>query len=175
MMTLHASGGLAMMEKAVEAAKEESARLNIQPPLILGVTLLTSLDKADMRSVGMTGTVEAQVMRLVKLAEKAGLNGVVASPKEIRAIRENVKDDFLIVTPGIRPAWCQKKDQKRVATPKEADRPTSRFTRCCNSRAISITPSQSCTWSVRSRQASSMLIFSITGVASRRIAITCWE
>lgn len=120
MFTVHALGGLTMMEKALQAAKEESARLNIARPIILGVTILTSFDKKDMQSVGISGTVDEEVMKLVKLCEKAGLDGIVASPQELPKIRKIVKKNFLIVTPGIRPAWSQKSDQKRVATPKEA-------------------------------------------------------
>ncbi len=120
MFTIHTMGGLTMMKKAVEAAKEEAARLKTQPPLILGVTILTSFDKGDMQSVGINRPVTEEVSRLVKLSEKAGLDGVVASAKEASKIRKIVKEDFLIVTPGIRPSWSQKLDQKRVATPKEA-------------------------------------------------------
>jgi len=120
MFTVHALGGLTMMEKALQAAKEESARLNIRRPIILGVTILTSFDKKDMQSVGISGTVDEEVIKLVKLCEKAGLDGIVASPQELPKIRKIVKEDFLIVTPGIRPAWSQKSDQKRIATPKEA-------------------------------------------------------
>ena len=120
MMTVHAMGGLTMMKKAVESAREEADRLQISPPLILGVTVLTSLDKKDMQSVGIDGAVDEEVLRLVKLSEKAGLDGVVASAKEVPKIRKVVKEDFLIVAPGIRPSWSQKKDQKRVVTSKEA-------------------------------------------------------
>lgn len=120
MLTIHTLGGLTMMEKAVKAVKEEASRLQIEPPLILGVTVLTSLNKKDMQSLGIDGAVDEEVLTLVKLSEKAGLNGVVASPKEVPAIRKVVKEDFLIITPGIRPSWAQKSDQKRVATPKEA-------------------------------------------------------
>jgi len=120
MITVHAMGGLEMMKKAAEAARDEAARLSAPVPLVLGVTVLTSLDKKDMQSVGIGGPVAEEVLRLVKLCEKAGLDGVVASAKEVSKIRKTVKEDFLIVTPGIRPSWCQKSDQKRVATPKEA-------------------------------------------------------
>ena len=120
MLTIHTLGGVAMMEKAAKAAREEAARLQIPPPLMLGVTILTSLDKKDMQSIGITGAVDEEVLRLAKLAEKAGLDGVVASAKEVAKIRKIVKRNFLIVTPGIRPSWSQKSDQKRVATPKEA-------------------------------------------------------
>ena len=120
MLTVHAMGGLAMMKKAVEVTREEAACLQTTPPLILGVTILTSLDKKDMQSIGINGSVDEEGLRLDNLSERAGLDGVVASPKEISKIRKNVKEDFLIVTPGIRPTFSQKKDQKRVATPKEA-------------------------------------------------------
>ncbi len=120
MMTVHTSGGLKMMQKAVEAAREESARLRTEPPLILGVTVLTSLDRKDMKSVGIEGGVEEAVLKLVRLARKAGLDGVIASPKEVSLIRRSTGKNFLIVTPGIRPIWTQRSDQKRVATPREA-------------------------------------------------------
>jgi len=120
MFTIHTLGGFSMLEKAAKAAREEAARLNNEPPFILGVTVLTSLNKKDIQSVGIDGSVEDEVLRLVRLAEKAGLDGVVASAREVTKIRKIVKPDFLIVTPGIRPLWAQKADQKRVATPKEA-------------------------------------------------------
>ncbi len=120
MFTIHALGGLSMLEKAAKAAREEAARLNNEPPLVLGVTVLTSLNKKDIQSVGISGSVEDEVLRLARLAEKAGLDGVVASAQEVPKIRKIVRPDFLIVTPGIRPSWAQKADQKRIATPKEA-------------------------------------------------------
>lgn len=120
MLTLHTTGGLAMMKKAVKATREEATRLQTAAPLILGVTILTSLDKKDTQAIGIKGPLDEEVLRLVKLAEKAGLDGVVASAQELSAIRKAVKKDFLIVVPGIRPSWSQKSDQKRVATPKEA-------------------------------------------------------
>lgn len=120
MFTIHTLGGLAMMERAAKAARDEAARLQIEPPLMLGVTVLTSLNRKDMQTVGISGSVDDEVLRLVKLSEKAGLDGVVASAQEAPKIRKVVKEDFLIVTPGIRPSWSQKRDQKRVAMPKEA-------------------------------------------------------
>lgn len=120
MLTVHAMGGLSMMKKAVESAGEEAARLNTPAPLILGITVLTSLDKKDMQSVGMNSSLAEEVLRLVELSEKAGLAGVVASAKELPEIKKIVKEDFLVVTPGIRPSWSRRDDQKRVATPKEA-------------------------------------------------------
>ena len=120
MFTVHAIGGLEMMEQAVEASRDEANRLKSPPPLILGVTILTSLGAKDMPLVGIQGTVSDEVLRLAKLAEKAGLSGVIASPQELPVLRKNLKKDFLIVTPGVRPLWSQKNDQERVATPKEA-------------------------------------------------------
>ncbi|MEA3305259.1 MAG: orotidine-5'-phosphate decarboxylase [Candidatus Omnitrophota bacterium] len=120
MFTVHAMGGLEMMKASVKAAREEAERLGSVPPIILGITVLTSLNSKDIQAVGMDRTVNEQVIKLVKLAEKAGLDGVVASPKEAPEIRKHVRKDFLIVTPGIRPSWSMKRDQKRVAEPKEA-------------------------------------------------------
>ncbi|MBL7071708.1 MAG: orotidine-5'-phosphate decarboxylase [Candidatus Omnitrophica bacterium] len=120
MFTMHTLGGASMLKRAADAAREEAARLSNEPPLVLGVTVLTSHNDKDMQSVGISGSVDDEVARLVKLAEKAGLNGIVASAQEVSRIRKIVKKEFLIVTPGIRPSWAQKADQKRVATPKEA-------------------------------------------------------
>ncbi len=120
MITLHTMGGLAMMRDVMKAAKEESARLSTPRPLVLGVTVLTSMNTKDLGTVGIKSTAEKEVMKLAALAEKAGLDGIIASPKEITAIRRRVKNNFLIVTPGIRPLGSQKKDQKRVATPRQA-------------------------------------------------------
>ena len=120
MFTVHITGGFAMMQEAVKAARAEAEQIKAKPPLILGVTILTSLDKKDLQSIGINGPLNEEVLKLAKLAEKAGLSGVVASAKEVAAIRKVVGKDFLIVTPGIRPSWSQKSDQKRVATPKEA-------------------------------------------------------
>ena len=120
MFTLHTLGGLSMLEKAASAAREEASRLGNEHPIVLGVTVLTSLNKNDIHAVGISGSLKNEVLRLVTLAEKAGLDGVVASAQEVPKIRKIVKPNFLIVTPGIRPAWAQKADQKRVATPKEA-------------------------------------------------------
>ncbi|MBU4376177.1 MAG: orotidine-5'-phosphate decarboxylase [Candidatus Omnitrophica bacterium] len=120
MFTVHTMGGFDMMKGAVEASREEASRLKTPPPLILGVTILTSMSAKDISSVGIDGTVPDEVLRLAKLAEQAGLSGVVASPREVALLRKNLKKDFLIVTPGVRPLWSRKNDQERVATPKEA-------------------------------------------------------
>ncbi|MCX5692510.1 MAG: orotidine-5'-phosphate decarboxylase [Candidatus Omnitrophica bacterium] len=120
MFNVHASGGDSMMKKAVEAAEEESGKLGISRPKILGVTVLTSMDGEALKRSGVNKSPEEQVLNLAKLARDAGLDGVVASPEEIIAVRKNTGRDFLIVTPGVRPEGSEAGDQKRVATPKEA-------------------------------------------------------
>ncbi len=120
MFTVHAMGGFDMMKGAKEASREEALRLKTPPPLVLGVTILTSMNAKDILSIGVEGSITDEVLRLAKLAEKAGLNGVIASPQEVEILRKNLGRDFLIVTPGVRPSWSEKNDQERVATPKEA-------------------------------------------------------
>jgi orotidine-5'-phosphate decarboxylase len=120
MLNVHASGGLEMMEAARAAADEESARIGGQPPLVIGVTVLTSLTDGNLNDVGIGGSVEAQVRRLATLTKKAGLDGVVASPLEISAVREACGGDFLIVTPGIRGAGDARGDQARTMGAAEA-------------------------------------------------------
>lgn len=111
MFNVHASGGRDMMKAAVEGAKEESERQGLDRPIILGVTVLTSMESS-----------EKEVLGLVRSARDSGLDGVVASPKEAGMIRKEIGKDFLIVTPGIRPEGSSKDDQKRIATPQEAFR-----------------------------------------------------
>ncbi|MBW2977719.1 orotidine-5'-phosphate decarboxylase [Candidatus Woesearchaeota archaeon] len=121
MFNIHATGGLEMMKAAAEAVKETAESLDIKKPIVLGVTVLTSIDQDALNSeLNVSGEVEAQVIHLALLAKKAGLDGVVCSPKEIKAIREACGNDFVIVTPGIRPAWSATDDQKRITTPKDA-------------------------------------------------------
>lgn len=117
---VHCSGGLAMMKAAKDAAQEESARLRIPPPKVIGVTLLTSIDQSTMRELGIPGMVSGHVRKMALLAKSVGLDGVVASPHEIELIRSACGPDFLIVTPGVRPAGAEIGDQKRVMTPREA-------------------------------------------------------
>jgi orotidine-5'-phosphate decarboxylase len=120
MFNVHAMGGLRMMEAAVKASQGESISLGIKRPIILGVTVLTSIDQKTMNEeLRVEGNVDSQVAHLAKLAEKAGLDGVVASPQEIKVIHE-ATPNLLIVTPGVRPAWAELQDQKRVLTPGEA-------------------------------------------------------
>jgi orotidine-5'-phosphate decarboxylase len=102
MVNVHASGGKAMMRAAAAAAAEAAARASCRRPLVIGVTVLTSLDAANLAEVGVPAQVLDQVTRLARLAQESGLDGVVASPQEIEAIRAACGPDFLIVTPGIR-------------------------------------------------------------------------
>jgi len=120
MFDLHALGGFDMMKKTVEASRAVAKTLGIPRPLILAVTILTSMDEEAIREVGIQGPISDQVGRLASLAMKAGVDGVVASPQEIRIIRQRCGDGFLIVTPGIRMPASKPDDQKRTLTPKEA-------------------------------------------------------
>lgn len=128
MMTIHTSGGIAMMRAAAGAASAEAKRLGIERPLIVGVTVLTSLSGDDLASTfGTTGAVRDLVMRLAAQAREAGLDGVVASVEEARAVKEALGPGFKVVTPGIRPAGAGVGDQKRVATPRAAREAGSDF------------------------------------------------
>jgi orotidine-5'-phosphate decarboxylase len=120
MMTVHTSGGREMMAKAVEAARSAAAAGKGRKPILLGVTVLTSLKGADLEDVGMSSNVAAQVLRLAGLAKAAGMDGVVCSPQEIEVLRKEYGRELVIVTPGIRPLWAAAQDQKRIMTPAEA-------------------------------------------------------
>jgi len=123
---LHASGSFDMMERTHAEVTRVCRREGIRRPKILAVTVLTSLRKSDLRRVGVADEVEHQVVRLARLARKAGMDGVVASPLEIARIRRECGRGFLIVTPGVRPArretLGEPDDQKRIMTPEEAMR-----------------------------------------------------
>jgi orotidine-5'-phosphate decarboxylase len=120
MVNVHASGGRAMMQAARDAADAESAKLSRPAPLVIAVTVLTSLSEETMSESGVAGGLAAQVERLAALAQTAGLDGVVASPQEIGIIRKRCGASFQIVTPGIRSASDDKGDQSRTLTAKEA-------------------------------------------------------
>lgn len=120
MMTIHTSGGREMMAAAAEMAGRVSQETGRPKPLLLGVTVLTSLKGGDLEEVGMNGDVAGQVLRLAGLAKAAGLDGVVCSPQEIEVLRREFGRDLVIVTPGIRPQWAAAQDQKRIMTPAEA-------------------------------------------------------
>jgi orotidine-5'-phosphate decarboxylase len=121
LMNVHASGGQAMMRAGAETLA--AAHPGAKRPSLIGVTILTSMDGAALRDIGMTGTLAARVVGLARLAKRSGLDGVVASPQEVRQIRKACGKDFLIVVPGVRPAQAggakRVDDQARVATPGE--------------------------------------------------------
>ena len=119
---VHASGGAAMMHAARKAVADVNPR-----PKILGVTILTSLADEDLAALGLGGTARERVLRLASLAQRSGLDGVVCSPEEIEMVRETCGEDFLIVTPGVRPEGAALADQRRVRTPREALRSGADF------------------------------------------------
>ena len=122
MINVHASGGSAMMQAAVRAARDSSAKLGRSAPMMIGVTVLTSLDHEALHAVGVERPVLDQVIALARLAQQAGLQGVVASAQETAAIRQACGPDFQIVTPGIRgaSAGAERNDQSRTMGPAEA-------------------------------------------------------
>jgi orotidine-5'-phosphate decarboxylase len=120
LMTLHGTGGFAMLQAAAEAARDEAEKCGLPRPRLLAVTVLTSFDEAGWQAIGGTLPIGDAVLRLARLAKDAGMDGVISSPQEAAAIRQACGDDFLIVTPGIRPAFAQTNDQKRIATPAQA-------------------------------------------------------
>lgn len=122
MMTLHASGGIDMMQRAMDEAVDEAGKKHIDRPLLLAVTVLTSLQDTDLKKMHIQASPLEQVLTLASLAQKAGMDGIVCSPREITAVREVVGPEFKVVTPGIRPAWAAAQDQKRIMTPAEAVR-----------------------------------------------------
>lgn len=116
MLTLHCQGGAAMLRAAVEAAAAAPER-----PLLLGVTVLTSIDGLALRDeLGVGAALEAHVVALAQLAQRCGLDGVVASPHEVAAIRRACGPELLIITPGVRPTWAATGDQRRTMTPSAA-------------------------------------------------------
>jgi orotidine-5'-phosphate decarboxylase len=117
---VHALGGSVMIQQAVQAAHEEANRLGVTPPSILAVTILTSLAPMDLSRMGMHESVTSYVERLASMAITAGASGLIISPWEIKAVRESLGDDVVLVTPGIRPEGTRKHDQKRVLGPQEA-------------------------------------------------------
>jgi len=112
MLTIHLSGGEAMVKAALAARPETMS--------ILGVTVLTSFDETAIRAVGISATVEEQVSRLAKMGVSAEVDGLVVSPLEIEVVRPQFGSDLVLVVPGIRPAWSETEDQKRIMTPREA-------------------------------------------------------
>ncbi|MDY0301441.1 MAG: orotidine-5'-phosphate decarboxylase [Trichlorobacter sp.] len=118
LVNLHALGGAEMMRQAAQTVRDNFAEN--ERPRLLAVTILTSSTNETLKSVGIEQPVEQMVVRLARLAQESGMDGVVASPLEIKAIRAACGPDFLIVTPGVRPAFAAADDQKRIMTPAEA-------------------------------------------------------
>ena len=115
MVNVHASGGRAMMETARNALEKSAHR-----PLLIAVTVLTSMDQAALNELGVAGALQEQVLRLAALAQQSGLDGVVCSAQEAPLLRREIGPEFCLVTPGIRPASAGKDDQSRVVTPADA-------------------------------------------------------
>jgi len=120
MFNVHALGGFEMMAKLVAEIDRVSPRGNPDRPILLAVTILTSSTEETLRRVGIDRPIQVMVPKLARLAKDAGMDGVVASPKEVDLIRDACGDDFLIVTPGVRPTFASQDDQKRVTTPGDA-------------------------------------------------------
>jgi orotidine-5'-phosphate decarboxylase len=112
MLTIHLSGGVEMIRAAVAARKNNLS--------ILGVTVLTSATEATLREIGISDKIDNQVLRLARLGETSGIDGLVASPREVKILREEFGSKIKIVTPGVRPNWAEAGDQKRVMRPREA-------------------------------------------------------
>jgi orotidine-5'-phosphate decarboxylase len=120
MLTVHTSGGWAMLQAAEQAAREQAGRLGRPPPLVLGVTVLTSLDGNALIELGWAGDVAQQVQRLATLAVRSGLRGLVCSPLELRLLRQVLPPEVQLVTPGIRSPDAASDDQKRTLSPAAA-------------------------------------------------------
>ncbi len=119
---VHALGGLDMMKASAEAAKEAALKYGLPSPIVLAVTVLTSMDEKNLRKeLKITRSLQREVSHLARLAQRAGMHGVVASPQEIKMLRRAVRGGhFVLLTPGVRPEWAGKDDQKRIMTPGEA-------------------------------------------------------
>lgn len=120
-LNVHAAGGADMMNTAAKASRDEAAAAGIAPPLVVAVTVLTSVSQDVFnKEIGIAGSIQERVVSWALLAKEAGLDGVVASPLEITPIREACGKDFVIITPGVRPAGAAANDQKRTMSPGEA-------------------------------------------------------
>jgi orotidine-5'-phosphate decarboxylase len=120
MMTIHLSGGRSMIMAALKAAQDASIELGIERPKIVGVSVLTSLSSDDLREIGVDKTPGDHVAHLARFASSCGLDGLVCSAEDLPHVRQNVSETLILITPGIRPGWSEKGDQKRVATPSSA-------------------------------------------------------
>lgn len=120
MITMQAVGGVPMMQAAQQGACEGASHIGCQPPITLGITVLTSMDEETLAQTGVVRSMEEQVLALAALAQNAGISGVVASPQEATQLRALLGSAAYIVTPGVRPPWAATGDQSRIATPQEA-------------------------------------------------------
>lgn len=128
MFNVHALGGFDMMKAAADAAREAALHLNAEPPILLAVTILTSMDETGLRrELKISRSLPRAVVHYAKLAQRAGLDGVVASPQEIKLLRRSIRGEWVVLTPGVRPAWAAQDDQKRVLSPGEAVRAGADF------------------------------------------------
>jgi len=118
---VHALGGFDMMKAAAQSTKEAAQKWSKPLPLVLAVTILTSMDEKSLKSeLKITRSLQREVAHLARMARRAGMDGVVASPQEIKLLRRSIPGDFVVLTPGVRPAWAALDDQKRVMSPGEA-------------------------------------------------------
>ncbi len=127
LITVHASGGEAMLRAAVDAAADGAARAGLPLPSVIGITVMTSLADSDLEAVGQRGPASDQVERLARLSQACGLAGVVSSAREVAMLRHRLSPTstasaLQLVVPGIRPTWAEAQDQKRIVTPTEAVR-----------------------------------------------------
>ncbi|PID41962.1 MAG: orotidine-5'-phosphate decarboxylase [Gammaproteobacteria bacterium] len=126
MVNVHAGGGGEMMQECARRLSERRS-VGLPVPLLIGVTVLTSMDAQGLAQVGVPGNVDQQVLRLAGLAQKSGMDGVVCSAQESALLKQALGDDFILVTPGIRPACAATNDQKRIVTPSDAIRDGSDY------------------------------------------------
>jgi len=118
MLNVHASGGSAMMQAALEGVDKGNS--DVHSPYLIAVTVLTSMNQTALNEIGIENSVEQHVLKLAKLTEQSGLHGVVCSAQEATLLRQHISKDFLLVTPGIRPAFASVDDQSRILTPSQA-------------------------------------------------------
>lgn len=117
---VHAQGGTEMIKATREAIEDEAAKLGVKRPVLLAVTVLTSISDEDLKTLNINMSAKDYVLHLARLAKDAGADGVVASPQEVEIIKSNLGSQFIVLTPGIRPLWSEKGDQKRIMTPYDA-------------------------------------------------------
>jgi orotidine-5'-phosphate decarboxylase len=120
MFNVHAQGGDVMLKTLMENVNEYVNKTDSVKPIVLGVTVLTSMDRQQLNRTGVTKSVKNQVLSLAKSCLKSGLGGVVCSGKEIKLLKRVLGKDFILVVPGVRPAQSGNNDQKRIVTPKQA-------------------------------------------------------